>query len=82
MTASTLLKITPVSPNTAFGLTPFSMRQGNVSLEQFTTGDGDDAFGSTVQIRGNGKLIDLSHPQFNLYQTLISCTDIQSVSCR
>jgi hypothetical protein len=78
MTASTLLKITPVSPNTAFGLTPFSMREGTVSLDQWTGVDGDDAFGTTVQMTGNGKALDLSHPQFDLLQTTIGCTDVQS----
>lgn len=78
MTANTLTVITPISPNTAFGLTPFSMREGSISLDPFSGVDGDDAFGSTVQITGNGKVIDLSHPQFKLYQTDITCTDSQS----
>lgn len=78
MTASTLTVITPVSPNTAFALGPFSMREGTIALEPFSGADGDDAFGNTVQMSANGKLLDFSRPQFRLYQALLSCTDVNA----
>ena len=75
MTASTVLRITPIAPNTAFGLTPFSARNCTQTFPPWTGISGEDAFGSILQMSGNGKLLDLSHQQFQLYQTVIACTD-------
>jgi hypothetical protein len=78
VTAQTLLVITPVVSGNGFGLTPFSARDAQIALHPWTGIGGDDAFGDTVQMSTNGVGIDLSHVQFELLETLITCTDIDA----
>ena len=78
----TKLLIIPVSPNTAFQLTEYSSRDITQTLEVISgagTGSGD-TYGRLIRRSGNGGLINLTRPQFNKYQSVISFEDGEPIA--
>src|SRR5262245_12930993 len=73
--APSLLVITPLSPNTALILTPYSARGLTQTLEPFDPGSGQ-----SIRESINGDTVDLFPRQFRKYQSTISCTD-QATPC-
>jgi len=78
----TKLVIIPISPNTAFQLTEFSGRDITQTLDPIVgarAGRGD-AYGSLIRMDGNGNLINLARPQFDLYQSVVSFEDVDPIA--
>jgi len=76
---NTLLVITPLSPDTAFMLPPFSTRNATQTLEPIVgTGSGSSISGTLARRSINAKMIDLTNPVFRKYATQITCKDTQA----
>ena len=78
-TPPSLLVIIPVSGNSHFELTPFSARGLSQTLEQITsiTGQGTP-LGKLFRRDVNGTLVNLSYPQFQKYQSVVTCKDTET----